>query len=103
MRTRAEFRQMLLSKTSIQESHMYFQPPETQKLKYPCFIYKLNHYDVEHADDMNYKELRAYTLTVIDEDPDSELPVELIRLPYSNIDRFYTADNLNHWVFIIYF
>ena len=100
MRTREEFRQMLLSKTSIKK--LYFQPPETQKIEYPCIIYKLNHYDVVHADDLNYKELRAYTVTLIDKDPDSVIPVELIRLPYSGFDRFYTADNLNHWVYTIY-
>lgn len=101
MRTREQFRKMLLERTSVQ--HMYFQPPETQKINYPCFIYKLNHFDIEHADDLNYKELRAYTLTIIDKDPDSELPLEVIKLPYSNLDRFYTSDNLNHWVFTIYY
>ena len=101
MRTREEFRQMLLTKTSIKK--LYFQPPETLKIEYPCIIYKLNHYDVVHADDLNYKELKAYTVTLIDKDPDSVIPVELIRLPYSGFDRFYTADNLNHWVYTIYF
>lgn len=103
MRSRDDFIEMILAKTSVDESHMYFQPPENVTLKYPCFIYHLNHYDVDHADDMNYKELRAYTVTIISKDPDYEVPVEMIRLPYCSFDRYYAADNLNHWAFKIYY
>jgi hypothetical protein len=40
---------------------------------------------------------------VIDRNPDSELPDKVIELPLCKFDRFYTADNLNHTVFTLFF
>lgn len=34
--------------------NVYFQPPETIKLKYPCIIYSLDPTYTAHADNRNY-------------------------------------------------
>ena len=31
--------------------NVYFQPPESVRLVYPCIIYRLGNFNVKHADD----------------------------------------------------
>lgn len=83
--------------------NLYFQPPESVKLKYPCIVYQLADIDIVHANDFAYKGTRRYTITIIDKNPDSDIPEKLYEMAYVSFDRFYTADNLNHWVFSIYY
>ena len=83
--------------------NVYFQPPATVKIQYPCIIYKRNRIDTKYANDLLYKKSMGYLVTVIDSDPDSEIPDKVLQLPLTSFDRHYTADNLNHDVFNIYF
>ena len=55
-------------------TNVYFQPPASLSMKYPCIRYSLSGIDVDHADDSNYKSDRQYTVTVIDRNPDSGIP-----------------------------
>lgn len=82
---------------------VFFQPPPTIRLSYPCIIYELADYDIDHADDIKYGIMKRYSITVIDKNPDSELPDKFIKLEYCSFDRFYTIDNLNHWVFTLFY
>ncbi len=34
--------------------HVYFQPPESVRLTYPCIIYNLDDFDVKRADNELY-------------------------------------------------
>jgi len=40
---------------------------------------------------------------IIDQDPDSDIPSKVAEMPMSLFNRFYTADNLNHDVYNVYF
>ena len=84
-------------------SNVYFQPPPTIQLSYPCIIYQRDDIRTEFADDKPYKNKTRYKVTVIDKDPDSLVPSKLLGLPLCVYNRFYTADNLNHDVFTLYF
>lgn len=42
-------------------------------------------------------------VTVIDRDPDSVFAEKIAELPLCADNRFYTADNLNHFVYNLYF
>lgn len=92
----------LLRKT-LGSSNVYFQPPETAKLKYPCIIYTLSGERVHHAEGAVYFHIDKYMINVIDKNPDSEIPDKIRALPYCAFDRFYTADNLNHFVYTIFY
>lgn len=92
-----------LLRETLGSSNVYFQPPETVKLKYPCIIYSLSGERVLHADNAPHLHRDRYTINVIDKDPDSDIPNRIRALPYTAFDRFYTADNLNHFVYTIYF
>jgi len=83
--------------------NVYFQPPENIKLEYPCIIYERNYADTKFADDNPYTHVLRYMIVVIDQDPDSEIRGKVASLPMCIYNRFYTADNLNHDVFNVFF
>ena len=82
---------------------VYFQPPPTVELTYPVILYVWDDEATEHADNLPYHRRRRYQVTVIDRDPDSVIPDKIGALPLCTFDRFYTADNLNHYVYKLYF
>lgn len=83
--------------------NVYFQPPENSRMKYPCIVYNLSNYNTVFADDAPYISYKRYQLTLIHRDPDNRVKDELIKLPLCSFDRFFTSDNLNHYVYTIYF
>lgn len=84
-------------------SNVYFQPPSNLTMKYPCIIYKRDFVNIEHADNAPYKNKKRYQITVVDPNPDSDIPDKVAALPTASFDRFYTADNLNHDVYNLFF
>lgn len=83
--------------------NVYFQPPPTVQMQYPCIVYKRDDEETEFANDKPYKSLRRYLLTYIDQDPDSNVLAEIAMLPMCVYDRNFTADNLNHDVYKLFF
>ena len=83
--------------------NVYFQPPESLKLKYPAIIYSRNRIDNRFANDNVYEQDHGYTVMVIDKDPDSEIVDRMSKFPMTKFDRHYVADNLNHDVFTVYY
>lgn len=82
---------------------VYYQPPSNKNIQYPCIIYSRTNIENRYANDCVYSQNHAYTVTVVDKDPDSKYVDLVSKLPYSNFNRHYTSDNLNHDVFTIYF
>lgn len=83
--------------------NVYFQPPSSLRMEYPCIRYERTEVDTEFADNSPYKHMTGYTVTVIDANPDSALPAQVGKLTMCVFDRFYTADNLNHDVYTLFF
>lgn len=96
-------RSELHSKLSKICENLYFQPPASILMKFPCIVYELNTADTQFANDLPYIYTKRYKVTVIDENPDSKIPDEVAKLPMCTFDRFYTSDNLNHFAFNLYF
>jgi hypothetical protein len=82
---------------------VYFQPPNNITMQYPCIIYKRDFAETQFAGNNPYRLTKRYQVMVIDRDPDSGIPDKIAELPMCAFDRFYTADNLNHDVFTIFF
>lgn len=99
MGQRLEFQTILESITD----HVYFQPPPNVALEYPCIIYQRDYADTKFADNAPYSHKLRYMVTVIDRDPDSDIPGKVAALPMSTFNRFYTADSLNHDVYQVFF
>lgn len=88
--------------TLLGSRNVYFRPTDHTKMKYPAITYERSNMDVRFADNNPYLTYDAYTVTIVDEDPDSEFVEKLAYFPMSRFSRHYTADGLNHDVFTIY-
>lgn len=83
--------------------NVYFQPPETIKLSYPCVVYQLSSIDHQYADNKTYIGKRRYQATLITKDPADDRVDKIVdSFELCKFDRFFTANNLNHNVFVIY-
>lgn len=96
---RLELHQLLID--TIGSEHVYFQPPETVKMQYPCIVYNLAYVDTRHADNFSYLTYYRYGLTYITRDPDDKNIEAIKKLPATKFDRYYSADNLHHYSYQI--
>lgn len=87
----------------LDSDHVYYQPPPNVQMKYPCIVYRREFIDTKWSNNKPYALEDRYLVTVIDPDPDSEIPRKIASLPKCVFDRFYTANNLNHNVFKLFF
>ena len=83
-------------------SNVYFQPPESIHLQFPCIVYSLENQNDVPADNRAYRRLKRYSLTYITKDPDDPKVNEINDLQYCSMNRPFTSDNLHHFVFTIY-
>lgn len=72
-------------------------------MQYPAIVYHRDGADTEFADGAPYRYCKRYQVTVIDRDPDSQVPDKVAGLPQCLMVRFFVVDNLNHDVFTLYF
>ena len=84
-------------------SRVYFQPPATIEMEYPCIIYNHSNRKNFFSGDNIYLGMNQYSITVVDEDPDSLIPDKVLALPYCSFSAHFTVDDLNHDVYTLYF
>lgn len=101
MAPRLDLQQTLIN--LLGSTNVYFQPPPSLVMQYPCIVYNRSRIDIDHADNRPYKHKVRYQVTVIDRNPDSEIVMKVALLPFCFYDRNFAADNLNHDVFQIFF
>lgn len=83
--------------------HVYFQPPANVQIEYPCVVYVRDNARTQFAGNAPYRYTKRYQVTVIDRDPDSEIPDKIAALPMCIFNRHFVVENLNHDVFNLYF
>ena len=83
--------------------NVYFQPPSNVQMQYPCIVYAQDNAKVEFAGNLPYSYAKRYQVTAISRTPDWDVPDKVALLPLSNLNRIFTADNLHHYVFNLYF
>ena len=89
--------------TILGSRNVYFQPPETIKMAYPCIIYSRVAGNTQFANNKPYTFAIQYRILVVDKNPDSLIPNKVALLPACTFDRHYVTNNLNHDVFNIYY
>lgn len=89
--------------TILGSKNVYFQPPSNIKLSYPCIIYELNSIDIKHANNNPYKVDKSYKITLIHKNPDNDILEKLINFPKSKMNNSFQSDNMNHYVFTIFY
>jgi hypothetical protein len=101
MGTRLGLQQILVG--ILGSNNVYFQPPPSIQMNYPCIIYRRDYAETMFSGNKPYFLQTRYLVTVVDKNPDSLIPDKIARLPMCLFDRFYTADNLNHTVYKIFY
>lgn len=88
----------------LENKSVYYQPPESLKLQYPCIVYHTDNGNTDFANNMPYVFKRNYNLILIVRDPDSDLVEKLaMALPGITLDRTYKTEGLNHYVYSLYY
>lgn len=88
----------------LKTRNVYFNPPESKKMDYPCIRYKLGGIDQKFADNITFLNTKKYEVTVIDPNPDSAIYEEIIKhFRMCRLDRIYMASNLYHFVITLYY
>ena len=101
MGTRLELQQLL--ETLLGSRNVYFQPPETIKMKFPCFVYYLHGIDTNKAGDTLYIKTNHYRVQYISKDADNTMADELLKLQYCSFIGRSVIDNLYHDNFDLYY
>lgn len=101
MDRRLELHEKLVS--ILGSSNVYYQPPESLKLKYPCIIYHKSAMDIRHANNYPYLKGDVYTINVLDKDPESSFPDLISDMPMCSFERNYRDEYINYWVFRLHF
>ena len=83
--------------------NVYFQPPPSIRMNYPAIVYSLSEIQNRPANNSVYSQQIAYQVTIIDDDPDSDISKRFSVLPLCRFNRFFTSDNLNHFVYTLFY
>lgn len=84
--------------------NVYFQPPATITMKYPCIVYNKTGKNRMFSNDGIYLSHQEYQVLLIEHDPDSTIADEIEEtLPSCVISRYYVVDNLNHTALNLYY
>lgn len=90
--------------TLLDSKNVYFQPPETLKMSYPCIRYNRSQNRTFKADDKLYNFRQGYTVILIEHDPDSDLAKRMLDIfDFIKIESYYRSDGLNHTKLLIYY
>ena len=87
----------------LDSKNVYYQPPENLKMEYPAIRYSKSDEEDIYANNIKYLSMSVYDLVVIDKKPDNPVIKKLLELPYSEFDRHYVADGLNHDIIRIFY
>jgi hypothetical protein len=82
---------------------VYFQPIENIQMSYPAIVYARDFAETIHADNFPWKHTKRYQVTVIDKDPDSDIPDKVSALPMCQFQRHFTSTGLNHDIYNLYY
>ena len=90
--------------TILGSRNVYFQPPESVKMKYDAIRYELGGKDIKRADNRLYRFTNQYDGVVITRNPDTTIPDAILaHFEMCGFGRPYIADNLNHYPFTLYY
>ena len=84
-------------------SNVYYQPPPSLSMAYPCIVYQRDNAITKFADNNPYSHEVRYQITIIDRNPDSDIPGKVAMLPKTLFNRYFAANGLNHNVFTTFY
>lgn len=84
--------------------NVYFQPPSSEQMTYPCIVYAKMDKARKFGGDRIYIWTQLYQVTVIERNPDSTVADDIEnQFNYCIIDQRFTVDNLYHTTLSLYY
>lgn len=83
--------------------HVYYQPPSTVKMEYPCIVYSPEPTLRKDADNLIYFKRRRYHLIYISRDPDDPMVDAIEGIRYCDHTDTTVVDRLYQTHFSLYF
>ena len=84
--------------------NVYYQPPSNIALTYPCIVYRNNGESGLYANNITYLKQPIYVFTVIDRNPDSTIPDEILeRIKPSVKGPSLVVDGINNTTITLYY
>ena len=74
--------------------NVYFQPPPSLQIKYPCIIYEVRTRSTQYADNKPYIHHNVYKVTYIDKDPESDVPNKILDMPMTIHETQYKSSEM---------
>lgn len=99
---REQLRDKLKAIMAEVDGQVYYQPPSSLQMEYPCLVYELEDVNIKFADNGPYSLWDRYQVTLIRQHPDSPVIRKLLGMPHSSFSRHFATSGLNHDVFVIY-
>ena len=86
------------------EAHVYFQPPTSVKISYPCFVYRIGSGDAMYANNKTYRYVNSYEVLYITKRPNLDMIDQVLEeLPMCRLTNTYCSEGLNHYAFTLYY
>lgn len=102
MASRLQLQQELVS--LLGSENVYFQPPASVLLKYPCIVYDLSSTNVARADNKNYIKTNEYIVRHIFKNLSNEKKnLILDHFKMINHNTRFVSDGLYHDVFTLFY
>lgn len=109
MGTRLELQSKL--ETILGSSNVYFQPPSeagssptSARMQYPAIKYTLSGIPTIEANNKKYHKTHRYMVILIHSDPDNTLKDTILdEFDYISFSDHYKSNNLNHYVYTLYY
>lgn len=81
--------------------NVYYNPPESQKLNFPCIVYNLSYIEQIHADNLSYLDYTTYKITVVSKIPDHPAIKNILRLPMTKFSTNFVKNGFYHTVILL--
>ena len=92
-----------LMRDTLGSDYVYFQPPESVSMFYPCVVWNLAKLPVVYADDKAYLKNPKYVIRYISPDPDDPMRDTLVDVLGVPIIQVYCKDGLYHFIYELYY
>lgn len=101
-RSRRELNDKLIA--ILGTENVYYNPPESVKMKYDAIVYSPAKASTVKADNRRYFKMKQYDGLIISRNPELELVEDFdTYFEFCDMGKPYTADNLWHWPFTIFY
>ena len=81
--------------------NVYYNPPESQKMNFPCIVYTKTYIKGIHADNNKYLDFTTYKITVVSKTPDHPAGKAIHNLPTTEFSTNYVKNGFYHEVYIL--